>query len=283
MNKFISSENSIEAHALCRQLIKRHIKKCKAILEAGAGSGEMLRELSKTYNARACGIDPYETERDEVLVHFRPYGAEQLEKLPRLYDLIYTVHSLHHFTNPGLFLKGAGEKLSINGRLIIVDWRRGAKTGVYEKYYDLEEITEWMGRYNLKIIEKGITDRNLYIVAILKNRLLAAATADGENIFPGMFGRSPYFDIYSIQNDKEFKYIKRVTNIYAKTLQHLKTYDVYNEVSNCHALLAARIGKKGQERLEDLGINIFFKKGNTDRAIHAIVKELCLKNSGKKI
>ena len=109
----------------------------------------------------------------------------------------------------------------------------------------------------------------------MKNRLLAAATDDGKNVFNAMFGRSPYFNIYSIQDDKKFKYIKRVKNIYAKTLQHLKTYDVYKEVSFCQALLSANIGKKGQERIKDLGIKMFFKKGTVERAIHAIVKESC--------
>ena len=269
------SGNSIEAHDLCIKLIKENVKKCSAILEAGTGSGDMLRELSKSYNAISCGIDPYINETDEGFVHFLPLGAEQLAKLPRLYDLIFTVHSLHHFTNPKTFLRGVEEKLSMNGRLIIVDWRRGAKTGVYEKYYSLEEITDWIGEYNFKILEKGTVEKNLFIVAALKNRLLAAATDDGKNIFNGMFGRSPYFDIYSIQDDKKFKYIKRITNIYAETIQHLKTYDVYNEVSLCQALLAARIGKKGQERIEDLGIKMFFKRGSIKKAIYDIVKELC--------
>ena len=46
MNGFMAYGKGIEAHTLCRKLIEKHVKKCSSILEAGTGSGGMLRELS---------------------------------------------------------------------------------------------------------------------------------------------------------------------------------------------------------------------------------------------
>ena len=156
------------AHQLCMELIRKNLNKCSTILEVGAGNGKTLRELSNIYNAYACGIDPYLSERDEGLIHFRPLTAEELDKLPKQYDLIYSIHSLHHFSNPNLFFKGVKNKLTKNGKLVLVDWRKGAITGIPERYYSIESVIQWLESNNLETIDSGIEGRNFFIVASLK-------------------------------------------------------------------------------------------------------------------
>ncbi len=162
-----------EAHQLCIDLIRKYFDTCQSILEVGSGNGELLRKLSAIYHAFSCGIDPKLGESDEGLIHFRPLSAEELDKLSGKlcgeinlsFDLIYSVHSLHHFGNPKAFFRGVKHRLKKNGKLILVDWRKGAITGIPEEYYGLDEVAEWVERSRLHVIEKGIKERHFYLIA----------------------------------------------------------------------------------------------------------------------
>ncbi len=265
----------VEAHELLKQLAERYIfhpqnSKYKlppshiAILEVGAGSGNLLRELATTYDVMGCGTDPFITRREEGRIKFLPLKAEEIETLPRRYDLIYSVHSLHHFSDPKKFLEACNKKLTWEGKVIIVDWNRGAKTGVFEHYYDIQTVEEWAKLSGLTPIESGTNGQNFFTIFQLTERRVAVASKDGKRIFRGMFGQSPYFFIYAhtthtseiANRGSRIKLKRMVKNRYSKTLQHLKTYDVYNEVAECQAIIAKSIGKKGQQRLRELGVRL---------------------------
>ena len=101
---------------------------------------------------------------------------------------------------------------------------------------------------------------------------MAIASSDGKTIFRGMFGQSPYLFVYTYLTDKnKLKLARMVKNKYDKTLQHLKTYDVYDQVSECQAIIAKSIGKKGQERLNKLGVRFIL---NPSSQIEEIIKLL---------
>ncbi len=281
MASFLYTE--VEAHTLLKQLVEKYVLKQEsispytAILEVGAGSGNLLQGLVTQYNVKGCGTDPFMSERTEGRARFLPLKAEEIEQLTRRYNLIYTVHSLHHFSNPQKFFDSASKKLTWSGKIIIVDWNRGAKTGIPEHYYDIERVDKWAKSSNLRLIESGINGQNFFAILELRKKMVAVASEDGINVFRGMFGQPPYFFIYTYDetysqrgnhentqttniNKKDrshpFKLSRMVKNQYSNTLQHLKTYDVYNEVAECQAIIARSIGKKGQQRLKELGIEV---------------------------
>ncbi len=257
----------MEAHDLLLKLEKETCRECDHILEVGSGSGELLRRLADEHNAGAVGIDPFIAERQDGLVNFKAMTAESINSLNRRFGLIYTVHSFHHFSDPEKFIRNLIYTLAWNGRFIIVDWKHGTHTGVPEKYFRLSQVTSMIEKQNLKILEKGTTDELFYIVGTLREFLCAVPTADAETIFPKMLGQAPVFHIYSCSVQKRFQFVEKRTNVYAHTLQPQKTYDVYDEIDDCHAILSARIGKRGIARLKDKGVKLFFDSGKIQNAL----------------
>ena len=263
-------QNFTEAHDLARYLIGKYAGKVRQILEVGCGSGDLLRELSRTLNTFGCGIDPFVFESGEESVCFKPLKAQELTLLGRYFDLVYTVHSLHHFEKVAQFLSALEKTLSWSGIFVLVDWKKGARTGIPERYFSLKEIANMMKDFNFKLLESGETGNNFYLVATLKQRCLAVATDEqGKEIFPKMFGQAPFFDLYLLE-DSRFQFLEKRKNIYQKTLQHEKTLDVYGEVPECQALLARRIGRQGQKRLREKGVRMFFEEGSVSAALEKI-------------
>ncbi|HDZ11370.1 MAG TPA: methyltransferase domain-containing protein, partial [Bacteroidetes bacterium] len=248
----------MDAHELLLKLEKETCRKCDHILEVGSGSGELLRRLAQKHNASAVGVDPYISEREEGNIAFIATRAEDIDSLNRRFGLIYTVISFHHFYDPDRFFEKIKKTLAWHGRFIIVDWKFGTHTGVPEKYFHLSDVTALTEKHDLKILSKGTTSEHFYIVGTLPEFLCAVPTADNETIFPKMLGQAPFFHIYSCSGENYFQLIEKRTNIYAKTLQPQKTFDVYDEINDCQAILSARIGKNGIARLRDKGVKLFF-------------------------
>jgi len=96
---------------------------------------------------------------------------------------------------------------------------------------------------------------------------IAIPTNDGMNIFTKMLGMAKYMFIYEIENGKKFKLIEKRNNPYAKTMQHLKTMDVYELIDDCAIIVSAHIGKKGITRLQERDMQLIFKKGNIEQAL----------------
>ena len=95
----------------------------------------------------------------------------------------------------------------------------------------------------------------------MKNKIkIAIPTNDGENIFQKMLGRAKEFHVYEIK-EKKFRFIEKRNNPYENTMQHLKTLDVYELISDCDVIISNRIGKKGIKRLEERGVKLFFRNG----------------------
>ena len=257
----------MDAHQLLLKLEKETCRECDHILEVGSGSGDLLRRLAKNHNASAVGVDPYISQREEGNISFKATSAEEIESLNRRFGLIYTVHSFHHFSDPNKFIENIKWTLAWNGRFIIVDWRHGTYTGIPEKYFRLSQVVSMIENKNLKILKKGTTDELFYIVGTLTEFLCAVPTADNETLFPKMLGQAPLFHIYSFSEQKHFQLVEKRKNVYAKTLQPQKTFDVYDEINDCQAILSARIGKKGITRLKDKGVKLFFDSGDIKNAL----------------
>ncbi|MEA2103590.1 MAG: NifB/NifX family molybdenum-iron cluster-binding protein [Candidatus Cloacimonadota bacterium] len=100
---------------------------------------------------------------------------------------------------------------------------------------------------------------------------IAIPTSDGENIFPKMLGMAKEFHIYETKN-KQIKFLEKRKNPFEKTLQHLKTLDVYEIISDCNIIVSNKIGKKGIKRLEKKGVKLFFRNGK----IREVLKNLLI-------
>lgn len=103
---------------------------------------------------------------------------------------------------------------------------------------------------------------------------LAVPTNDGINIFPRMLGRAKEMFIYEIKEGMKCKLIKKRKNPFANTAQHLKTLDVYELINDCSIIISAHIGKKGIKRLQERGMKIFFRKGNIQKLLIEVIKDL---------
>jgi predicted Fe-Mo cluster-binding NifX family protein len=104
----------------------------------------------------------------------------------------------------------------------------------------------------------------------VKSVLIAIPTNNETTLFPKMLGMAKYFHIYSTTDGKQFTFVEKRINPYEKTMQHLKTLDVYSVIRDCDIIIAALIGKKGIERLKERGIKLFFIKGEIDKALNNV-------------
>jgi len=104
-----------------------------------------------------------------------------------------------------------------------------------------------------------------------KPLLIAIPTNDGKTIFPKMLGMAKYFYIYTTTRTSsgQFELVEKRPNPYEITMQHLKTLDIYTIINDCGVIIAASIGKKGIERLQEKGIKLFFKKGDIQEALNS--------------
>lgn len=262
-----------DAYQLIKQTAGKFLRPDSRLLEVGVGSGELLRELTKIYHTHSIGIDPYIREYEDTGISFRAKSAENLVSLKEKFDFIYSVLSFHHFTDPVAFLQGLETALSWNGKFLIVDWKNGTNTGVPESYYELADLLRMLKRTNLNVLEQKTTPFHFLLFGESKKKKVAVATDDGETIFPKMFGQAAYFHIYTVGENGVYSFEEQRENRYQTTLQHLKTLDVYDEVSDCQGLLSAHIGKRGRERLSELGVKLFFAKGKIAAALDQIVAE----------
>lgn len=103
---------------------------------------------------------------------------------------------------------------------------------------------------------------------------IAVPTNDGISIFPGMLGMAKKMFIYEIEKGGQFRLIEKRDNPYEETMQHLKTLDVYESISDCGMIISAKIGKKGIKRLQERGMKLFFRKGNIQEALIDVINYL---------
>ncbi len=264
----------MDAHELTLDLLRQNCPKpCRRVLDVGCGSGEFLRQASRMLGARGCGVDPFAPDTQDSEPCFRPLSAEEIRQLPGRFDGIYSAISFHHFREPAPFLKIAAEKLSWFGVLVIVDWKQGTDTGIPERYYSLEQLERFFGGAPVDLLHSGQTSDLIFAVAALSKRRLAAATEDRQSIFQGMLGRAPGHEILELDTQFRWKFLEYRPNPYQKTLQHQKTLDVYAKLQDCQGFLSYRIGKKGVERLQNLGATLFFGSGALDTALDKIREE----------
>lgn len=134
-------------------LLLKFIKKGDFILEAGCGDGSLLRKIKKKVDVNAFCVDPAGRNVGTEIV-YRSLPAESIDKLDENFNLIFTVYSFHHFNNPEEFLNKTNGKLHQDGKLIIVDWKYSADTGVKERYLKAKEIKQLLAKAGFHVVKK---------------------------------------------------------------------------------------------------------------------------------
>ena len=147
-----------EGYNIAINLIEKYLG--KEILEVGCGYGQLMKKISEKHSINVMCIDPYAHGKNVIKLK-----GEDISLLNKKFDIIYSVMSFHHIGNVKKFLEGAKKSLKDNGKLIIVDWKKGTYTGVPEYYYSLNEVIEIMKEY--KIIEAKEEKYHFYLLATL--------------------------------------------------------------------------------------------------------------------
>ena len=255
-----------DALSILNNWIERIIPGKNRLLELGCGSGSLVKELGKKYNVYVRGIDPmYYGNNNRCISR----GAEEVDKIGEWFDLVYSIHSLHHFSNVKIAMKAMKRVIGWQGEFIFVDWKRGADTGFPERYFSLDEIYTLLRGERYVIREVKEYKDNFLVYGSPSCFSVAVATDDGDTINKGMFGRAEFFDIYEICRGSSV-FIERKVNPYKDTFQHLKTLDVYKIVDDCPLIISYSIGPKGQERLHKMGVKMYFKEGKIPEVLESL-------------
>jgi SAM-dependent methyltransferase len=141
-------------------LIVRWLPPGGTALDVGCGGGRMLSALEKR-GVAAFGIDPYV----HGVAGIRCLAAEEMDELSRTFDLVYARYTLHHLDAPGRFPAKARSVLRPEGILLIVDWAKGARTGVQETYFAPSTVARWVREAGYEVLSEELRARTMVIVA----------------------------------------------------------------------------------------------------------------------
>jgi ubiquinone/menaquinone biosynthesis C-methylase UbiE/predicted Fe-Mo cluster-binding NifX family protein len=291
-----------------------HIQPEDKIIDFGCGTGRNACLMAKylNLNGKITGLDISEImhrhfeKKCKIYpnIHFRKQRIDQPFNLHEKFDKAFMSFVFHGFPQEvrKTILQNALTHLKKGGTLNILDYSEfdiqsipfhhrlvfNFVEGKCKYAYDFikRDWKQILSNYDFGRIEELFFVKN-YIRLLKAQKIqphrrkpifIAIPSNDGTNIFPKMLGMAKYMFIYQIENGEKFKFIEKRTNPYEKTMQHLKTLDVYEIINDCEIIVSSRIGKKGIERLQERGIRLLFKKGNIQEAMTNLIKEQAFLN-----
>jgi SAM-dependent methyltransferase len=132
------------------------------VLDIGCGNGRLLTALAER-GVSGIGIDPYASDVE----HCRRLRAEEMDQLADRFDLVYTRYTLHHLDAPQRFPEKVRSVLCPGGVLLIVDWVRGARTGVPERYLAPQTVAEWVSKAGFQLLCEDVRGQSMVVVGKL--------------------------------------------------------------------------------------------------------------------
>jgi SAM-dependent methyltransferase len=132
------------------------------VLDVGCGSGHLLTALAER-GISGVGIDPYAGNSERC----RRLRAEEMDELAEQFDLVYTRYTLHHLGAPQRFPERARSVLCPGGVLLIVDWIKGARTGVPEQYLAPQTVAGWVRKAGFQLLFRDVRGQSMVVVGKL--------------------------------------------------------------------------------------------------------------------
>jgi len=144
-------------------------------LDVGCGSGDIERCLLERgiIKGELVGIDLWDFSLRYVEQNLLRYGitikclkmsAERLDFPDAIFDNYLSIRMFHEIDNPVKALKESYRVLKPSGTCLIIDWKKGADTGVPERYYSLSELTSLIKSATaFKVVSAEIKDDYLFI------------------------------------------------------------------------------------------------------------------------
>ena len=147
-------------------------------LDVGCGSGDIERCLLERgiIKGELVGIDLWDFSLRYVEQKLFRYGvtvkclkmsAETLDFPDEIFDNYLSIRMFHEIDNPVRALKESYRVLKPSGVCLIIDWKKGADTGVPERYYSLNELTSLIkSATDFEITSPEVKDDYLFVKCI---------------------------------------------------------------------------------------------------------------------
>ena len=163
----MSDENMAE------DFILKKTENHQRILDVGCGDAGLLIKIAKRNKSAELNCVDSEVEYARSNIEKGGYShrikcvdakAERIPFKSHSFDFIYSLRSLHEFYDPVKVLGKIKRLLIPSGDIMIIDWKRGANTGVIERYYAEGEIKEFMKQAGYNVDNIKIEEVNRFNV-----------------------------------------------------------------------------------------------------------------------
>lgn len=221
------------------------VQKGDRVLEVGCGSGDILHQLAVKKQAYGIGIDPAAYSNYDDVVCKRLAG-ERISELNEKFDIVFSIHSLHHLSAPMQMFRGAAGLLEPGGKVVIIDWKHNAETGVPEYYFTKDELLSFATETGYVPLHYYIDGDEQILVAVPIRGLRVAVAVDDDTVSHKIYGRASIFDIY--EKDGEWSLIEKRENPIAQENPAGKTFKIIEILRDCNIFVGKSIGSKGEVR-----------------------------------
>lgn len=152
-------------HRLVFEELEVFLEPDDIVLDVGCGDGSFLERIVSGFEVEGIGIDPSASIGGRSETECNSLRAENVNELKKDFDVIYSINSLHHFGDAGLFFKHVTASLKPSGTIIIADWKEGASTGIPESYYSRDNVEGMLTEAAYETIKSRELEKQFFLMA----------------------------------------------------------------------------------------------------------------------